>query len=144
MNSDLRKAIDMLQDGHYTCVLCKNDIIYTSTERGVKPLLEWMDRGIVLKDFSAADKVVGKAAAFLYVLFGVEEVYASVMSERAIETLKANGIRVNYKTSVSNIKNRTGKGFCPMEEAVRNISVPSEALETVRKTLKELNKLHTI
>ena len=71
MKNDLKKAIDILNSGQYTCVLCKDNEIHISTERGVKPLLEWLESGIALKGFSAADKVVGKAAAFLYVLLGV-------------------------------------------------------------------------
>ena len=66
MNSDLLKAKKMLHEGGYTCVLCKSDKVYTSNERGVKPLLNWLDSNINLNDFCAADKVIGKAAAFLY------------------------------------------------------------------------------
>lgn len=55
----------------------------TSTERGVKPLLQWLDGENSVKGFSAVDKVVGRAAAFLYVLLEVKEVYAGVMSEGA-------------------------------------------------------------
>ena len=92
MNSNLTRAIEQLNSGVCTCVLCKEDIVCTSTERGVKPLLNWLDRGVDLHGFSAADKVVGKAAAFLYVLLGVKEVYAPVMSESAIYTLAGNGV----------------------------------------------------
>lgn len=41
-----------------------------------------------VKGCCAADKIVGKAAALLYVGLGVREVYASVMSRRGEETLK--------------------------------------------------------
>lgn len=45
--------------------MCKGSTIYISTERGVKPLIDRIDDGTDLQGFSAADKVVGKAAAFL-------------------------------------------------------------------------------
>ena len=65
MRTDLTKAINTLNSGEYTCVLCKEDTIYTSTERSVQPLLDWLDSDINLHGFSVADKVVGKAVAFL-------------------------------------------------------------------------------
>lgn len=142
MKNDLKKAIDILNSGQYTCVLCKDNEIHISTERGVKPLLEWLESGIDLKGFSVADKVVGKAAAFLYVLLGVKEVYAPVMSESAIYTLSRNGIFPQCDISVKNIINRTGMGNCPMEEAVVDITIPVEAVNAIRNRLKELAMEH--
>lgn len=138
MKTDLTKAINNLNERQYTCVLCRDDIMYTSTERGVKPLLDWLDSDTDVKGFSAADKVVGNGAAFLYVLLGVKEVYAHVMSEAASGTLAENGIRFQCDISVKNIINRAGTGNCPMEEAVSGLSEPGEALEAIRKRLAEM------
>ena len=66
MNKNLSKARRLLLDGGYTCVLCHGDTIITDTRRGIRPLLELCRSGRNLQEFSAADKVVGKAAAFLY------------------------------------------------------------------------------
>lgn len=139
MKNDLKKAIDILNSGQYTCVLCKDNEIHISTERGVKPLLEWLESGIDLKGFSAADKVVGKAAAFLYVLLGVKEVYAHVMSESAIYTLSRNGIFPQCDISVKNIINRAGTGNCPMEEAVMDVIEPQNALNSIKLRLQQLS-----
>lgn len=139
MKNDLTKAINTLTSSRYTCVLCKGDELYTSIERGVKPLLDWLDSGINFKGFSAADKIVGKAAAFLYALLGVKEVYAPVMSESAIYTLARNGIQPRCDISVKSIINRVGTGNCPMEEAVSNTSIPEEALKLIKRRLAELN-----
>ena len=135
MKADLTKAINVLNDGQYTCVLCKGDEIYTRTERGVKPLLDLLNSGIDLKGFSAADKVVGKAAAFLYILLGVKEAYARMMSESAIYTLARNGIYPQCDISVANIINRAGTGYCPMEEAVDQMLDPRKALQAIRAKL---------
>lgn len=140
MNADLTKAIEALNGGNYTCVLCKDNTIYTSTERGVKPLIEWLDGNIDLKGFSAADKVIGKAAAFLYVLLGVKEVYARVISEAAIQIFSENGIAYQYDEFAKNIINRTKTGVCPMEQTVEKISSPDEALTAVRLKLAQLSK----
>lgn len=138
MRSDIEKAKSLLKSGGYTCVLCSEDKVYTSTERGVKPLLAWIDGGTDMSGFSAADKVVGKAAAFLYVILGVKAVYAGVISEPAEKVLTENGIAVEYGTLTDAIRNRAGTGFCPMETAVKNISEPYAALEAVRRKIKEL------
>lgn len=139
MKNDLTEAINILNSNECTCVLCKENAVYMSTERGVKPLLDWLDNGTDLQGFSAADKVVGKAAAFLYVLLGVKEVYARVMSEGAICVLNDSGISAKYDTSAKNIINRAGTGNCPMEEAVGELSSPLEALKAVRLKLMQLN-----
>ena len=82
--SDIETAKEMLARSAFTCVLCKGDVVYTSTKHGVAPLLEWIDSGKDLQGFSAADKVVGKAAALLFILTRVTEIYAPIMSETAI------------------------------------------------------------
>lgn len=138
MNSDLNRAIDRLQSGAYTCVLCKGDETFTSTERGVKPLVGWLDGGVELNGFSAADKVVGKAAAFLYVLLGVTEVYAPIMSKGAVRVFAKHGVRVYCDQAVQKIVNRAGTGFCPMEEAVGDITDPAVALKAIKEKQKNL------
>ncbi len=129
----------MLKNGEYTCVLCKDEETITCTERGVKPLLDLLDSGRDLKGFSAADKVVGKAAAFLYVLLGVSAVYARVISETALQVLEAHEIYTGHDVCVNNIINRMGTDTCPMEDVVGTLNSPSDALHKIRQRLIELN-----
>lgn len=138
MNKDLMNARQLLEDGDYTCVLCKGSDIRTSTARGVRPLLELLDEGS-WAGYSAADKVVGKATAFLYVLLGVRAVYAPLMSESAICVLESHGIEFHYVTKVPAIFNRSRTGFCPMESATRDIEDPQLALSAVREALARMN-----
>lgn len=138
MNSDLAQAARLLQQGVVTCALCKGQEVLTSTERGVKPLLDWIESGRRADGFSAADKVVGRAAAFLYVHLGVKEVYAPVMSEAAAAVLSRYGIVPHCDTSVKIIRNRSDTGLCPMEQAVREIDDPASALATIREKLHQL------
>ena len=137
---DLEKAKKELFEGGYTCVLRLGEERFISEERGIRPLLGWLENGSVCSGFSAADKVVGRAAAFLYVLLGAKAVFADVMSEPAKEVLAASGIACSYNRLVPAIRNRTDTGFCPMESAVREISEPEAALAAVRKKLKELSQ----
>ena len=64
--TDLNIAREQLAAGDYTCVLRRGDREYTTRERGVKPLVRWLTEDTDLRGFSAADKVVGKATAYLY------------------------------------------------------------------------------
>lgn len=59
-NCDLERAKEVFNSGDYTCVLCKDGATLTSTERGVKPLLSWLDDENGAEGFSAVDKVVGR------------------------------------------------------------------------------------
>lgn len=138
MSRDLEEAKKCLIEKGYTCVVKREGQVYTSEERGVKPLLSWFDSEVDLTGFVAADKVVGKGAAMLYVLLGVRELYASVLSKPAKATLEQYGIIVCFDTCVEGIRNRAGTGPCPMEDAVKDIDTPKEALEAIRKRLAEM------
>ena len=131
--SDLESAKSLLLEGGYTCVLTRHETVYTATARGVKPLVDWLDSGLDLRGYSAADKVVGRATAFLYVLLGVREVHSLVMSTPARQALEAGGIAASCDRVVSGIINRRGDGPCPFEDAVLGITDPLEALTAIRK-----------
>lgn len=133
---DLEKAKRILREGGYTCVLCKGDILHTSAQRGVRPLLELLETDV--SGFCAADKVVGKATALLYCLLDVKAVHAQVISLAALQVLQNSPIAVTWDTQVEYIKNRTGDGRCPMEQATEGIDDPQEALVAIRQKLKEL------
>ena len=134
----LLKARDLLDTGNYTCVVCRGDTVFTTTQRGVAPLLTWLDSKTDLTGFSAADRVVGRGAAFLYCLLGVKEVYAHVMSNPAAEVLQAHGICVSADRFVEGIVNRQGTGPCPFEAAVMDIRDPEEALIAIRNKRKQM------
>lgn len=138
MNNNLTKAKCILNTEKCTCVLCNDNITYKSTQRGIKPLLDLLDKKTTLKGFSAADKVIGNAAAYIYVLMEIQNIYAAVISEAALNTLKKHCIDVQYDTLVKTIINRKGNGRCPMECAVENCTEPSEALTAIRKCLQRL------
>ena len=135
----MEQARQILTTGGFTCVLRKEETTYTATERGVKPLVRWLTEGIDARGFTAADKVVGRATAYLYVLLGVREVWAAVMSEAAAEVLTRHGIAASQDQLVKNIINRTGTGICPFEEAVLEIQDPEEALAAIRSKMAQMN-----
>ena len=136
--TDLERARKMMSEGEYTCVLCLDDMTFTSTANGIKPLNWWLRDGCRFEGFSAADKVVGRAAAFLYVLLGVKEIYADVLSESAIGVLDHYGIKWSYGKLVKNILNRTGDDLCPMEKIVLDHEDPDEAYSALKVKIAEL------
>ena len=140
MKADLQKAKDLLQAGGCTCVLCKGEETHSSTQRGVRPLLDWLEQSSDWQDYCAADKVVGRAAAFLYLLMGVQQLYAGVISQHALRLLEQHHIECEYGRLVPAIRNRAGDGFCPMESAVRNIDDPAEAVLAIKQTLETLQE----
>ena len=137
---DLTNALDILSREDCTCVLCRGDTVYTSNRRGVAPLLQLLDAGTDVRGFCAADRVVGKATAFLYCLLGVVRVHARVMSTAAYAVLQSHGIAASYDSLVDGILNRQQTGPCPMEAATREIAEPAAALQAVRETLQRLQQ----
>ena len=136
--TDIEQAKALLEKEQATCVFYKGEYTFFSKERGVLPLLNLLQKEENLGDFSVADKVVGKAAAFLYVLLKVKSLYAKVISKHALGVLKTYDIQVAYDELVEAIRNRTNSGFCPMETAVLEINEPKKALEAIRLKLNEL------
>lgn len=137
--NDLTSAREILDSGDFTCVLCRGDDVKTSKERGVRPLVLRIERGEKLSDFCAADKVVGRATAFLYVILNVKALYARVVSRAALRVLNAHGIKTEYGELVENIVNRRGDGICPFEAAVLDIDDPTLAYSAIREKMKEMN-----
>lgn len=140
MSLDLEHAKQLMETNEYTVVLCNGSKTFQSTQRGVQPLLSWLDTETDLMGFSAADKVVGRGAAFLYRLLGVRAVYGKVMSVAAVKVLRAGGVEVSWGTLTESIMNRQKNGICPMELATRNIQEPENALFIIRSTLENLQK----
>lgn len=85
------------------------------TGRG-RPLPAAHEEPQLLRGAFIADKVVGKGAAALMVLGGVEGLFADVVSRPALELLAGAGIAVEYTVVVPNIVNRAGTGTCPVEQ----------------------------
>lgn len=141
--SDIKIAIKNLRND-YTIVLVKDNDIITSSYRGVRPMLEFIESGKDLQGYSVADKVVGKGASMLFVIAKVKEVYAKVISKIALEYLKLNNIKVSYKTLVDYIENRDATGMCPIESVVKDITDIDEGYKLIKSKLIELNKKERI
>ena len=101
-------------------------------------MMNFLKDGVELSGFCAADRVIGRATAFLFVLAGVVSVFGEVMSEGALAVLRDYGIEASYGELVPHIINREGTGICPMEKAVMGINDPQSAHAAVEQTLARL------
>lgn len=137
---NLDKAKMLLSRTDNTCVLCSDAVILTDKRRGVRPLLDLLESEADVAGFAVADKVVGKAAAYLYCLMRISCLHAQVISKPALAVLQQAGIATEYDQLVPAIQNRTRDGFCPMERAVWEIHSPEDALPAIHKALDQLRK----
>lgn len=134
--TDLELAVSCLQ-GH-TLALCKNGEVLTSDLRGVGPMVDFLLKGFDLTGYSAADRVVGKAAALLFVKARVQAVFAQTISEPAEAVLHAHGVKLLYENRTARILNRAGTGFCPMESVVADEEDAECAFSLILQKLKEM------
>ncbi|MDE7384523.1 MAG: DUF1893 domain-containing protein [Anaeroplasmataceae bacterium] len=134
--TDLEYAKKRLE-GNTIC-LVKEDSLFISQKRGIRPLLEFIESKVDFKGYSAADKIVGKAAAFLYACMGVKEVYAEVFSKEAIPVFEKYNMSFEYHILTEYIIDRKGTGLCPMEEAVMNCSSKEDAILAIQSRVNTL------
>lgn len=136
MNHDLEKAVDLLK-GH-SCAAVYGEKYMVSDENGIRPLINWLtDPQSPLNGAYVADKIVGRAAAFLFVYAGVKAVYGDVMSEKAMAVLQEAGIPYDYGKPVPYIINRRGDGMCPMEQKVENVQTADEAYIILKNAVQK-------
>jgi len=134
--TDIEIAIKNLE-GHSIC-LCKNGEYFTDNSKGISPMMKFIAEKKDLSGYSAADIIVGKAAAILFVKVGIVSVYGEVMSEAAKLFLEEHGISYSYETLTKKIINRSGTDICPMEKTVTNISDTEKGYIALKEKLAEL------
>ena len=93
---------------------------YQDRIKDMKAIL--LENADALKGAIIADKVIGKVAASILTVAGVQEIYAEVMSKYAIPVLEKNNIPYEYKEKVDYIINQAKTGMCPMENKYKEES----------------------
>lgn len=139
MHPDLERAKEVLKADKCTCILTLGSVMFKSKDKGVQPLLDWMNSGNNYMSYMIADKVIGRAAAFIDIAMGIREVYAEVMSESAKTLLENNHVVVNYDTLVPEILNADKTDLCPLEKAVEGIENAADALMPIELALIRMN-----
>ncbi len=138
MNKYLNKAKALIDGSDVAFAYVGEGEIITSSKKGIGFAASLCDEGRDLSKGAAADKIVGKAAALLFILLGVKVVYAEVLSVGAKAVLERYGVEFSYGVLTEAIQNRKGTGLCPMENAVKDIDEPREAHMAINRTLAAL------
>ena len=95
------KLKEKLHTGQCSLVVLHDGNINTFEGRGVRRLYNLItEEPELFLDSKLADKAIGSTAAKMMVNGGVCEVYADVISEQALNTLKDAGIKVSYEKKV--------------------------------------------
>ncbi|MCH5331361.1 MAG: DUF1893 domain-containing protein [Alistipes sp.] len=127
-----RSTVGLLMAEGCSCVIRKGDTVRIFRRRGVADLLGVLHDGSdFMRGAFVADKVVGKGAAALMVLGGVEEVYADVVSLPALRMLEDAGIAVEARLQADNIINRRGDDICPVERLCMDCATAGECLPLI-------------
>ena len=114
---------------------------FQTTKRGISPLLDILETDpTFLQGAVCTDKIVGKAAAMLFVRCGVKSVHGEVMSEAGDAFLTAYRIPHTFDRLTPFIVNRRGDGMCPMEETVLSVDDPQTAETLLRQKVAQLKK----
>ena len=124
--------------GHTIC-LCKDGDCLYSEKRGITPIMGLIADSVDLAGYSVADKVVGKAAAMLFVKCGIKQVFAKTLSQNGRNILERFNIPYEYETLTEKIINRDGTDICPMEKTVLNIEDIEEGYTALKNKLKQLS-----
>ncbi len=136
MEKILEKLKNLLIAQEHSCVFGDEETYFYSDLKGIKPLMQFIQEG--KKGYYVADKIVGKAAAYLFILLEVKAVYADTISVAGLKVLEDNNIPVYYRQLVEYIINRTGDDMCPMEKTVKDIDDPKLAHQALAEKINEM------
>lgn len=136
----MEELISLLHSGGYSCVIANGENIRTFTQRGVADLYDLLTQEPeFLKGARIADKVVGKGAAALMILGDIKELYADIVSSKALDLFRESEVKVDFAQEVPFIWNRDHTGWCPVEtlcseekSAEAILSLISEFLQRMR------------
>lgn len=141
LNCTFDEAVSLVRDGTCDCAVVNGGLCRMGAGRGLYPLVQLYDADpAFFRGASLADKIVGRAAAFIAILGGVAFVHGEVMGEGAARLLAEHGVGHACGVMAGEIANHAGNGPCPLENAVRGIDDVDAAVAAIRHRLAELKK----
>jgi hypothetical protein len=138
-NKDLELAKQKVIEENLSLVVVKNGkILFKTQKQGIAGFLEAIERlGENMVTASAADKIVGVAAAKLCLYSGVASVFALTISEEGVKVLKDGNIAYYFEKTVPNILNRDKKEVCPFEKVAMASGSPEETYFELKSCTKQ-------
>ena len=111
-------------------------LIFSSDEDRLLPLIEYIDRFASRhRNVVIFDKIVGRAAALLFIKADCSEVYSPLGSQLAIEVFDEYGIKHHLTQIVPCIQKPDQTGMCPMEVLALG-KEPEEFYRLIKCSLK--------
>lgn len=135
-NLDLEFAKLRLKEKKLSLVIVKHEkVIFETSRAGINGFLQAIEKQEKnLVGASAADKIVGVAAATLCVYSGLASMFALTISENGIKILEDNNIKCAFDRKVTHILNRNKTDICPFEK----LAMRSGSLDDAYGKLKSL------
>ncbi|QSX05142.1 DUF1893 domain-containing protein [Sedimentibacter sp. zth1] len=124
-------------------VIVKNDsVIYKSDDSGIKPLFfAFRTLGEKMNGCYCADRVVGKAAAWIYQEAKIKELYCDIITKKAKLILENEGILVTAIEVIDYIKNRDKTDMCPVEKIAKNETSFEKLMENIEAFLIKIGDI---
>ncbi len=131
----MQRAVDLLHAENCSCVIlgvAEPHEPRVFRERGVKDLFRLLhEEPTSLRGAFIADKVVGKGAAALMILGGIDGLYADVISSAALDLFRTVGMEPRYLREAPHIIDRTGTDICPVEKLCAECRTAEECLPLI-------------
>lgn len=144
-NQDLELAkLKLIKEDLSLVIVKKGKVIFETKKQGISGFLqaiEKLDKNLVAA--SAADKIVGVAAAMLCVYAGVVSVFALTISEGGMRVLEDNNIACMFEKKVSNILNRDKNDVCPFEKLAMASGSSDEAYVKLKSLAGQMMRKST-
>jgi hypothetical protein len=119
----------------------EDDLIYSSKEKGLRPLFDCTRKYKEKSGLILHDKVIGLAAAKIVVYSEmIKEVVTTVASRPAKMFLENNGIILHAQKVVANIMTKDKRAVCPGEVIALKTEAPGDFMQEIKTMLdKQLN-----
>jgi hypothetical protein len=141
-NHDLELAKLKLTEENLSLVIVKQGkVIFETHKQGISGFLQAIDEQKKnLVGASAADKIVGVAAATLCAYSGLVSIFALTISEAGIRVLEDNNIACVFERKVTNILNRNKTDVCPFEKLAMNSGSTNDAYLKLKSLAEQMMK----
>ena len=139
----MKTLIEILRKEGASLVVEKDGEVSIYNQKGVRDLEHLLKHEPEkLRGARIADKVPGKAAAGIAAKGGVTELYAEVLSRKALPILHDAGIKYSCGEMVDEIIMKEGENRCPLEKIVDGATTADEVVETLWAHFDEMKNKH--
>jgi hypothetical protein len=129
---DLQYVKEEFKRGSAFVIARDETVLAESREKGVAPFFRAVNK-LEMHGAVVADRIVGKAVAFLCVYAGISAVYTPLVSDPAGDVLQEYTVHLEADTKVPMILNARKDDQCPVEKLILTCTTPQEAYTVLQK-----------